>query len=193
MLIPVLTIIYGLGDYFNWWDDLKGRTAAIQGWDRLIHGSGYPNSWIYHDEPEFRALEKIINPRTKNPKLQAIIKEGIHPSLITIDGGRTQKANIPEEWPFSTFTPDTALILYVYGITREGGEGKLTWGCSAGELMRWIDEHRNKERFYFSTILISILAIWIAIFSTKREKKRPYLTQVWSMPQIHSVYEGYLD
>lgn len=93
----------------------------MQGLSRLVHGDGYPETWIFQDEKEFHALERIISPKTKNQKLKAIIKQGLRPSCISIDGGQTQKANIPPDWPSATFTPDTAYVLYLFRVDREGG------------------------------------------------------------------------
>jgi len=68
-LVPLITVLYGVGDHLHWWwDDLTGRTAALSGWDRLIHGNGYPETFIYNDEAEFAPLAEIITAILITPK-----------------------------------------------------------------------------------------------------------------------------
>ena len=40
--VPILTLIYGVGDHYGFWDYARGRTAIIRSLDRLASGEGYP-------------------------------------------------------------------------------------------------------------------------------------------------------
>jgi hypothetical protein len=61
LLILGITLIYGIGDYFSWWDDLSGRTLAIKGWNILANNKiTMQEILIKSHESEFKQLEKII-------------------------------------------------------------------------------------------------------------------------------------
>lgn len=171
-IVPVLTLLYGFGEHFSWWDKLSGRTAALAGWQRLMSNKGYPVSWIYSDEPEFLPLEKIINRWTTSHEAVPVIGAGIHPSLISRSDIQTLTTKVPENWPNPTFVPDTVPVMFLYNVTREGGQGKVARIGSLGDIRRWIDESRNQERFYVSTVLLSLLSIGVAIIGATRAREQ---------------------
>jgi len=164
-LIPILTITYGVGDHLQWWDKLSGRHSALIGWERLIHGNGYPENYIYKDESEFIHLEKVINKNTTNKKIIKLIESKIRPTAISIDGGGAKKHKVPEDWPQTLFIPENSQILYLYSVAEESAPRKLSWVGSASDLRRWIAESKNTERFWVTTVLFSILSIWVGIFT----------------------------
>lgn len=176
-LIPILTIVYGIGDYEGWWDKISGRTDALAGWNKLLNGDGYPKAWIYQDEKEFKPLKRIINHNTINPKLRKILDEGYEPTIIVIDGGLAQKELVPKDFPQSIFVPDSAYIMYLFETFPKSGKGKGTWVGSARDLRLWIDEDRNRERFLVSTVFLSVLAIWMAVVTAIQKDKKPLIRE----------------
>ena len=68
--MPVLMLLFALGEQFGWWDKLTGRAAAKTGLERFRSAEGYPKTWIYKDRMEdrkiFEALEKRINQKTSS-------------------------------------------------------------------------------------------------------------------------------
>jgi hypothetical protein len=179
-IIPLLSLAYGFGDHFQCWDNISGRTMMYRAYERLL-GDGYPESFIYSDEPEFLPLEQLINKNTKNKQLSEMLKNGEHPSLISIDGGMMMRSKAPNNWPKSNFVPEPSIIFCFYGTgNKDNDEGIVMWAGSIGELKDWIEERRNKERFWISTVFISILGIWLGIITSRDEKKGTSLSSSFS-------------
>jgi hypothetical protein len=167
VIVPILSILYGIADTFGWTDYLTGRTLATTGLYRLTHGNGYPETIIYHDEKEFRAMRYFIDRYTRHPQV-AINNKIQPPSLISVDGGLTRRGQTPPEWPVNVDTPESAQIMYIYGQEKGKGGGAATWVGSILEMRQWIEESRNKERFWVAVVMISILSIWFGIVEAKK-------------------------
>ena len=166
-IVPLLSILYGLADICGWTDYIRGRTLATAGLYRLKYGNGYPQTYIYHDEKEFRAMKSFIDSNTKNP--QVAINNKIQPlSLISVDGGLTRRGPSPPEWPINVDTPESAQIMYIYGQERGKGGGTATWVGSILDMRQWIETSRSRERFWVTVVMISILSAWIGITKAKK-------------------------
>lgn len=65
-LAPSATLIFALGEQFGWWDELTGRSKALEGLEQLNSAEGCPKTFIRRDEDEalFFALERRISQRT---------------------------------------------------------------------------------------------------------------------------------
>jgi|GEM_PF-4379520 len=69
------------------------------------------------------------------------------------------------------FTPDTAQVMYIYGVTKKGDNtGKGTWVGNLGDVRHWIEDSRDRERFWVTTVLLSLLSMWVAFLGLKSEK-----------------------
>lgn len=165
VLVPVLTVIYAIGDFSGWWDWITGRDKLEKAYERLACGEGYPVSWIYDDDEEFEKVENFLGKRTKNPKLRVVLDQGHRPSLITFGFAGALEGPKPEDWPRNRFIPDTTPIVFVFGVTKgeDKQKGKLTWAASIAEFRRWIDEHRQTERFVVTVALIGTLSLLVAV------------------------------
>ncbi|HMH32464.1 MAG TPA: hypothetical protein VK543_05510 [Puia sp.] len=91
IFIPVLSIIYGIGEYEGWWDILSGRQTILDSYDRLLNGNGFPKACIYQGEKEFKKLKNYLEKRTSNPRVKALVDSALEPVLITVDGGGARK------------------------------------------------------------------------------------------------------
>ena len=167
IIVPLLSILYGLADTFGWTDYFTGRALATAGLYRLKHGNGYPETYIYPAEKEFRAMRPFIDRNTRNPQV-AINNKIQPPSVISVDGGLTRRGPTPPEWPINVDTPESAQIMYIYGQERGKGRGTATWVASILEMRQWIETSRNRERFWVTVVMISILSAWIGIIEARR-------------------------
>jgi hypothetical protein len=168
VIVPLLSILYGLADIFGWTDYITGRAHATAGLQRLKHGNGYPETYIYHDEKEFCAMKRSIDRNTRNAQV-AVNNKIQPPSLISVDGGLTRRGPTPPEWPINVDTPESAQIMYIYGQERGKGGGTATWVGSILEMRQWIETSRNRERFWVMVVMISILSAWIGIIEARKK------------------------
>ena len=113
ILVPVLSLIYSFGDYFSWWDQLRGRTFASAGVQELSSPNGFPDIIIYDDEINFESLLKLILHKTKNQRVVELYKAGRVPAAIFRVGG-TLKPNVgdklPSNWPNPKFAPSSCVF-----------------------------------------------------------------------------------
>lgn len=162
LLIPIIATSYGIGDYLSWWDDLRGRTAALAGIERLASGE-QGLVFIYADEKEFPALVNLINSRTENPDVRSGSNayQFRHPSAIARLEEPLKLTPLPKNWPPSFYLPDATPVIYTYGVTREikSEEWISAHVGTIGHVRRWINEERDRERFFVLTVLIGILSI----------------------------------
>ena len=162
--IPLIAIIYGVGDYFDWWDNLFGRTAALSGYNRLSSNEGYPKIIIFRDESEFKGLYQFLKSRISAKEFINLKEDKKVPDVIVRVGGalgHELQKQLPPEWSNVTYVPDTLPICFTYGVSRETGDMKGSGFkvCSLGDLRRWIEESRETERFWVTTILIGVLSV----------------------------------
>ncbi len=76
LLVPFLSLIYACGDYYSWWDNLRGRKTAAEGVQRLASPDGLPDIIIFDDEAIFEDLLKLILHKTENHKVTDFFKNG---------------------------------------------------------------------------------------------------------------------
>jgi len=162
LAVPVLSLIYAAGDYRGWWESLRGRAMARNGLARLSSNKGYPVCWIYSDEMQFPELERFLRTKTKNQPVRELAEQGITPSLISVGAVNQDSVPVPENWPSTRFVPGTSPILFIYGVTREGGKGKAAWVASLDELRQWLNHEREVERYSVQSVLLGLLAVAVA-------------------------------
>ena len=176
LLIPLIAILYGVGNTFGVWDNISGRTDTIIGLNKMLNGDGYPEAWIYYNESEFEPLIKRIKKHTYNPKLKDTFKQNYFYYQIAVDGSLARKPKVPDSYPQKLFIPSNSYILVLFkeisndfldslttGKELHTFEGYAEWACRAEELRLWIQDERNIERFWISVVLISALTIFISL------------------------------
>ena len=108
--------------------------------------------------------------------INKLSEEGHDPTLIAADGGDAKKWSTPKDWPTALTIPMEAQIMFVYGMVRNDHEidqGNTTWVGSLYELKNWIDLDLERQRFLFSVVLTSVLAIGVGILDSINKKNRP--------------------
>ena len=172
VLVMVLTLIYAVGDHYTWWDNLRGRTAVLQSWDRLTYSRG--------GEPLFDALSNFIADRSRSDSLRIQQQKGLYPTAIARLGG-TQTPDIgdhPSGWPEFREALQTSPIVFIYGYTRsqmangEGSHGAKTFfACTLRDLRDWVNESRSREWFLVSTLFIGLLSLAVAIHEKRTDRQ----------------------
>jgi hypothetical protein len=179
-LIPVLTVFYGIGDEFKWWDNLRGRTAVLKAVERLSSPTT-PDVVIFDDDPPFKSVEKLIRRKAEYPKVLQRYKNGESPNLV-VRQGETLGANIGKRnpgWPDETFAPDSSIIVFAFhyskaqyvadNLSHQTVQGEWEPACRLGDLKRWVDEGRQRERFWVAIIATSLLSLIVATLDWFRE------------------------
>ena len=177
LLVPVLSLAYACGDFYGWWDELRGRTDAIEGIHELSSPYGFPDIIIYNDESSFEDLFNFILQKTKNKRVIELYKGGTVPTAIFRAGGTLQPdiGKLPSNWPNPKFAPSSSPVAVAYGWNRSESSidaknvepvGQL------GNLNEWILESRNRERFIASSILIGLLSLAVVILDISRAKDK---------------------
>jgi|GEM_PF-3767545 len=178
LLIPVLSLVYAFGAYCKWWDYLSGRTVAAHGLRKLASPSGYPETIIFDDEPEFKDLLNLILCNTDNHKAINLHRKGTSPSAIVRVGGTLRPEvgdKLPEGWPNPKFAPASSPVAFAYNYFRPGGRSiskeNIEPIANLGDLRQWINDSRNRERFIVSCVLIGLLSIVVVVLDVTRSRK----------------------
>jgi hypothetical protein len=176
LLVPIVSLIYAVGDYSNWWDKLSGRTAALEGVQRLASPRNYPDIIIFDDEAEFKNLFSYIISKTDNKEVIHLYRKGIFPTAILRVGGTLKPDvgdNLPDGWPNPKFAPASSPIGFAYGHSRPPGKldgSNLKPIGSLGDLRQWINDSRNRERFILASVLIGVLSLTVAFLDLSKGK-----------------------
>jgi len=178
--ILILGLLYGSGDHLGWWDKLTGRRTAFIALEKLSTAKGVPDILLYDDQAGFRGLWKHILRGSVNDYLRELAKQGKQPNCIVRIGMIETPAvgtEIPLGMPVSGRAPDTTPLLVVYGYARYPAKGdeppaKANYACTLGDVRKWIDDGRNRERFIVATVLIGILSIVVILLDVSKERNR---------------------
>jgi hypothetical protein len=176
LFVPLLSIVYGIGDYASWWDNLRGRKLALQGVNRLASPSNYPDIIIFNDETEFKYLYSFIISKTENQDVLRLNRKGIKPTAIVRVGGTLKPDvgdNLPDGWPNPKFVPDSSPVVLAYNYSKPPRAIKsenFKPVSNLGEVRQWISDSRNSERFFVATILIGILSVVIVFLDITKDK-----------------------
>ncbi len=179
LLIPILSLIYACGDYYSWWDNLRGRKTATEGVQRLSSPKGFPDIIIFDDEPIFEELLKLILHKTNNQKVINLFKDGTSPTIIVRIGGTLRPDvgdNLPPKWPNPKFAPDSSPVAVVYNYHSTAGtfpihNDDMEPIGNIGDLRDWIVDSRNGERFIVSSLLIGLLSVAIVVLDFTKPYK----------------------
>jgi hypothetical protein len=165
ILGPIIVVIYKILEHFNFWNYLTNRKYALSGLERLKRPSGFPESFIYNEDPdkkEFKALFKRIKRKTKVVKIKKVLKDGYEPSLLTTVGNPILLQGIPPEWEQEnrSFYSSSHSVLMSFGVTKNGdGQGKGERCCTLGELEKWIDSEKKQWDFWLGVVVMFIFSI----------------------------------
>lgn len=168
VMISILTILFAIGERFSWWDYLTGREYAVEGLERLRSAEGYPKSWIYRDKKEdkkiFFSLERRINKYSKETKLRQIVKNNIHPTIITVGGNPLIIYGLKPGMMNRVYSSVHPVLYLYFPEKQREGKGKALQVCTLGELQRWLEQEKNALRFWVITILFGSLTVIISIY-----------------------------
>lgn len=164
-LMPsLLTVVYAYLEYSGRLDRWLGRKAAVEGLNRLKSASGYPTSWIYNDENDrihFSALEKRISKKTQVEKIRKVLAEKHQPSCIVVGGEPVSINGIPPEWDTAqkrAYLPDHS-VMYLFGVPRNGGNGKADSVCTLGELEKWLNDEKETRKYYIGGLTLGLISV----------------------------------
>lgn len=169
LAIPLLALAYNVGAYLQWWDQVFGRKLALAGWSRILDSTGLDRSvWVCDDDEEYSSLLKFINRSTRNPEVLLRLKMGAKPKCIQRFNVQSLRQSLPPDWPNQTFVPESAIVAYLFGGGRKDGqiylpESKdILWVGTMGDIRRWIEQDRERERFLVSQFFIVLLSLVVA-------------------------------
>lgn len=161
---PVIAILYRLLEHRGVIDKVTGRGLALDGLNRLKSTSGYPRSWIYNkddDQQTFSALEQRISKKTSMPKIQAVIKQGRKPKLISTAGNSIEISGVPQNWPQEErccYLPNQP-VLYVFDAPDSKTGEKGDKACTLEELEIWLKEEKDNRLFWLGVFALGVVSI----------------------------------
>ena len=164
----LLSIFYKCLEYIGYIDKCRGRSYALDGLKRLELPTGYSKDprggWIFNDEIDskvFFALEKRISKKSECQELKSVLATGVRPSCILIGGEPVSIKGVPPEWPQECkygYLP-TASVMCLFGIQRSGNSaGKALRACALFELKKWLDEEKEKRKFYLEVLILGLIS-----------------------------------
>lgn len=165
---PLLTLVYAILEHKRFFDWVTGRRLAVEALERLKSAKGFPTSWIYDDDQDrkyFAALEKQISRKTKSEKIRHVLSDGIKPSCITVGGEPVSLRGVPNNWEIGdqrVYLPRHP-VMYLFGVTRDGGEGKGDRVCSLGELDKWLSDEKENRKFVLGAVALGLISITFVV------------------------------
>jgi hypothetical protein len=164
LAIPLVGLVYGVGDSRGWWDWFSGRSEINRAIQRLASQDGFPVAFIYAEDHDFARIERFISERTQNPEVRRRFKSGQRPSMITRAGGGERIIPVPKEWPKFIAVPAESPILYSYDAKPPNQIGSdIEWAGTLEEARSWIERWRSSERMWISIVLTAALSIALVI------------------------------
>ena len=164
--VPVLSILYGLGDHYAWWDRLRGRTHLAHALERLADPKYFPTSFVYQGDEDFDRLEAFLTAHSTNPVVEAR-SLGSGPTLIVRVGAADRAIPGPPGWPrFVTVASDAPIVYFYDAAPKQLGKDHA-WVGTLAEARSWIDEGRNWERMLVGVVLINVLTLALLVHESK--------------------------
>ena len=163
LMVPIVTLLYEIGDRKGWWDRWRGRYLLLSGLERIQSPKGYPTVVILEGEPEFKKMADYLIERSQNRQLRFLREANKLPTGITRLGGGEVKTPIPAGWPPATFVPDSSPIVLIYGTKDDKLRGEINRAASIQEVKDWVESEKRIERFWVTVILINMLALAVLI------------------------------
>jgi hypothetical protein len=177
LFIVILSLIYAFGDFYGWWDYCRGRKSIMEGLERLESPENFPEIIIFDDELEFDDLFKFVLNKTKSQKVRDYYRVGRLPTAIVRVGG-TLKPDVGEElpagWPNPKFAPLSSPVAFVYEYRniQNSFENSLVEPVgNLGDIHKWLNDSKNRERFIVAALLIGLLSIASVVLDLTKNKK----------------------
>lgn len=171
--IAVLTVAYGVGDYFGAWDLLFGRASAAAGVARMGSARGLGDTLLCSPDPEFEATLGFILKHSENPEIAKLAADRKVPDCMTSIGGGEQAVPLPADWPQSARLVGHSPVVVMYNAERVpeggyrgkgGGKASAHWAGRLDDISGWITQSREDERFLITTILLGLLSVALVVF-----------------------------
>ncbi|MCE8032183.1 hypothetical protein [Halomonas sp. MCCC 1A11057] len=102
-----------------------------------------------------------ISRKTRVEKMRKVLTEGHRPSCITVGGEPIPISGLPPEWESAqkrAYTPAHS-VMYLFNVTRYGGQGKGERVCTLGELEKWLADEKDVRKYYLGAVALGFIAI----------------------------------
>lgn len=173
LLVPVLGILYGAGDFFHIWDQLTGREYALAAYERFSSNKNFPTIIIHDNEPEFMGVYRFIVNHTGSVEVRELHSKKIFPQhMVRVGGtmGHDIEKDSPKTWPSPRFVPEASPVAFIY--PKVSDKDVIFRVSSVGEIKQWAEKSRETERFWVTTILIGLLSIIMVVIEQLRTNDR---------------------
>ncbi|MCH7690911.1 MAG: hypothetical protein IIA17_07705 [candidate division Zixibacteria bacterium] len=154
------------------------RNIVLSVWERFTRSQGWPNSIIFDDEPEFEVLLNFMKSRSS---IDSVRNDTRIPSAVARLGGTITPpmiGDVSENWPKFHYAIETSPLIFLYDYQRSTAKrndsadsARIQYVCTLGELQMWVEESRNKERFWIAAILVNFLSLTIFFLTNKSKEK----------------------
>jgi hypothetical protein len=187
LIVAVLAAVYSIGDHVGWWDTLTGRADANAGLQRLASPKNMPTTLIWSRDREFSALLKLITANATDPEIKNRASRGDLPTGITRMGGtfKVPVGDVPKGLETTmSFAADVSPVGLLYkndSATTNSGhmfhlgppyslKGDMFITASLGDIREWISAHKERERFWVSTVLLGMISILVTLLELTKPK-----------------------
>jgi hypothetical protein len=172
VIIPLLTISYGLGDYFLLWDKLSNRHSAELALNKLEVSNEILNDAIgFRDILSF-AVNSMPDERDI-PITDGIIqinKNHAEKILFKItNGGVTNVLSLLMEYGDEIEFGDSPLILQTLDNPQLEHKTVVFLGSIEG-IRKEIKNNKDREQFFVLTLFLGLLGLYIGILAVRKKR-----------------------
>ncbi|MDZ4723044.1 MAG: hypothetical protein SGI97_03945 [candidate division Zixibacteria bacterium] len=167
-IIAAVSFGYPIADYSGIMDWLRGRQGALEIWERLSLVQSGDSVIVFNDEPCFgKGIEFLIT-NSQNAEIRKYKDEGIVFSAIARVGGVARPpgtenmTDLQDKITRFYASPSSPLILGFDYTRKDRDSGKGLPLGSLGEIIEWVNESRESERFVVYTLLVGALSLIVA-------------------------------
>lgn len=175
-IVALLAFCYGVLDYTGTMDNLRGRKAATDVHYRLSAVESGDSVIMFNDEPSFEKGIEFLVDHTRNRRVKELKIQGIVPTAIARLGSVERPPNVGEmpQWDSTIkfYAPPSSPLIVAYEYTRNdrhSGYGLSL--CTLGEIVHWVNESREQERFVVYIVLVGLLSVVIAFRDLTTKEK----------------------
>ncbi|MBW1729228.1 MAG: hypothetical protein JRJ62_17050 [Deltaproteobacteria bacterium] len=186
LLIALASFLFAFGDWTGYWDILKGRDAVMNIWDQFTYTRGGEQLFLWNDDARFEKVYNFILDNSRIEEMHYKVNKDGAPVCICRLGG-TVRPDIGDEyidWPDFRFAYHTTPIAFVYDYNKGDFRNKKSLNkrqvilcCTLGNLTDWVQEIKERERFFVYVILIGSLSLLIAIANIFEKDKNDKFKQ----------------
>lgn len=156
IFIAVITLLYAVGEYFSWWEELSGRKDIVEAYNKFLHNQGGLKITIFYDDPLYSSLQEFVLSYTQNDSIRILADSGIFPTMITRVGGtiNTNIGDLPESWPSNYLATSISPIMCAYNYDHKNVQRSEGIGIDNSKYIGTLGEFR--EWIYESSVMSSI-------------------------------------